>query len=41
MPPPGALHGRPGQPGAEAQGPGYVPMPPGPVSNARYPAHRD
>jgi hypothetical protein len=29
--------GQPGQPGAQAQGPAYVPMPPGPVSSVRHP----
>ncbi|KAF8556599.1 hypothetical protein OG21DRAFT_1482945 [Imleria badia] len=31
VPPPGAIDGQPRQPGAPAQGPGYVPMPPGPT----------
>ncbi|KAF8128709.1 hypothetical protein EV363DRAFT_412554 [Boletus edulis] len=29
--PPGAIDGQPGRPGAQAQGPAYVPMPPGPT----------
>lgn len=37
VPPPGVFGGQPQQPGAQAQGPAYVPMPPGPVSNARCP----
>ncbi|KAG6380162.1 hypothetical protein JVT61DRAFT_8251 [Boletus reticuloceps] len=31
VPPPGAIDGQPGRPGAQAQGPAYVPMPPGPT----------
>ncbi|KAF8414521.1 hypothetical protein L210DRAFT_3658994 [Boletus edulis BED1] len=31
VPPPGAIDGQSGQPGAQTQGPAYVPMPPGPT----------